>query len=170
MELVFLLYSQGLLILNTSTCTKIELLASMCSKLYHQCSLEPLVPVSNATRLYSLKNKHNIFWQEIRNENQEKELLASKCSWFYHQSSLETLAANFGTVIGRAQVLLSSNKPKILWQDIRSENQALSLKKKYWRLSVRISTINPAYKLFYRYRTRSGFTPLKPSPNSLAWN
>ena len=33
-----------------------------------------------------------------------------------------------------------------------------------WRLCVRRSNINPAYKLCYRYRTRSGFTALEPNP------
>ena len=40
----------------------------------------------------------------------------------------------------------------------------LASQEKCWRLSVRRSTINPAYKLCYRYRTHSGFTHLKPNP------
>ena len=47
-----------------------------------------------------------------------------------------------------------------------SENQVLALKDNYWRLRVRRSTINPAYKVCYRYRTPSGFTCLKPNQHS----
>ena len=71
---------------------------------------------------------------------------------------------NFATVIECAQDLPPYNKPNILWQEIRSENEVLALKGNYWRLSVRRSTTNPVKQPCYCYRARSGFTFLKPTP------
>ena len=56
-------------------------------------------------------------------------------------------------------------------QEIMYANQVLASKEKYRSLIVRLSTINPAYQLWYRYRTRSGFTYFKQTQRwTLTWN
>ena len=55
-----------------------------------------------------------------------------------------------------------------LRKEIRGENQVLALKENYWRLRVRLATINRAWEICYRFRTRSGFTVLKKT-NIQVW-
>ena len=57
-------------------------------------------------------------------------------------------------------------KPDIkLWMEIRSGGGGvLSSMENYWRLSVRLSSINPAYRLRYRYRIAPVFYVLKTNP------
>ena len=66
---------------------------------------------------------------------------------------------NFATVIERAQVFFTRLKQTQLQlrQEIRSATQVLGAIENYWRLMVRLPTVVLAYKLRYRYRTRSGF-------------
>ena len=50
-----------------------------------------------------------------------------------------------------------------LCHKIRGGDPVVSSGANYWRLSVRIATINPAYKLWYSYRTPMFYT-LKTNP------
>ena len=132
---------------------------------YSHSGLQTRIPLSNVRGFYALKanptfNQTGIKKQDLSN-SAARELSVTKRSSFYHQSGLQTFLRLSNAL--RFTYLKRSPKPNPV-RKLGAKNQVLDLKEGRWRLSVSLSTISPACKLCYRYRTWAGFTYLKPNP------
>ena len=89
-----------------------------------------------------------------------------KCSSFYHQSGLATLLS----LSNALWFYKLKTKPNIQpWQELRCENQVLSTKENFWRLSVRLFYHQSGLATLLSLSNALMFYALKTKPNTQHW-